>query len=195
MPNDTTPTKTLMIIVEEITPSTNPKTYHYVYVGDLDSLPSDILTESDIVSDLSTGGSDKVLSAEAGRELGEGLKKKQIYISTETNRSEDILLFRELILNKNTTNFDYNESEHTLYCYDENQTRKEAFIKKKQMLKDEIYFLTIRIEGDKGLLSMFFSEEIDDSEEEKAPEIDASFTFNLNKHDFTQELRKKGRTK
>ena len=116
---------------------------------------------------------------------------KQIYISTETNRSEDILLFREMILNKNTTNFDYNESEHTLYCYDENQTRKEAFIKKKQMLKDEIYFLTIRIEGDKGLLSMFFSEEIDDdNEEEKAPEIDASFTFNLNKHDFTQELKK-----
>ena len=115
---------------------------------------------------------------------------KQIYISTETNKSEEILLFRELILNKRMTTFDYNEEEKTLYCYDENQTRKDSFIKKKQMLKDEIYYLTIKIEGDKGNLSLFFSEELDDIEEEKAPEIDASFTFNLNKHDFTQEIKK-----
>ena len=113
-----------------------------------------------------------------------------IFISTEKNKSEDLLLLRELILNKNNTTFDYNEEEKTLYCYDENQTHKSEFIKKQLMLEDEIYYLTIKIKDHDGFLSLFYSEEYDDNSEDSAPEIDAAFTFNLNKHDITEELKK-----
>ena len=70
MPNKSTnPDATLMIVVDEVTPETTPKTYQYVYVGNINNLPSDVLTESSIVNDLSTGGTDKPLSAEQGRTL------------------------------------------------------------------------------------------------------------------------------
>jgi hypothetical protein len=70
MPNKgTDPDATLMIVVDEVTPETDPKTYQYVYVGNINNLPSDVLTESSIVNDLSTGGTDKPLSAEQGRTL------------------------------------------------------------------------------------------------------------------------------
>lgn len=67
--DDTTPTKTMMITTEEVTPATNPETYQFVYVGDLQSaLPSGVLTAADIVNGFA-GGVDKVLSAEAGQNL------------------------------------------------------------------------------------------------------------------------------
>ena len=70
MPNKgTDSTATMMIVVDEVDPSTDPKTYQYVYVGNINDLPSDVLTESSIVNDLSTGGIDKPLSAEQGRTL------------------------------------------------------------------------------------------------------------------------------
>ena len=70
MPNKSTnPDATMMIVVDEVDPSTDPKTYQYVYVGNINDLPSDVLTESNIVNDLSTGGTDKPLSAEQGRTL------------------------------------------------------------------------------------------------------------------------------
>jgi hypothetical protein len=70
MPNkSTSPDATMMIVVDEKDPSTDPKTYQYVYVGDINDLPSDVLTEGSIVNDLSTGGTDKPLSAEQGRTL------------------------------------------------------------------------------------------------------------------------------
>ena len=70
MPNkEIDPTATMMIVVDEVDPSTDPKTYQYVYVGNINDLPSDVLTEGSIVNDLSTGGTDKPLSAEQGRTL------------------------------------------------------------------------------------------------------------------------------
>jgi hypothetical protein len=70
MPNKgTDSTATMMIVVDEVDPSTDPKTYQYVYVGNINDLPSDVLTEESIVNDLSTGGTNKPLSAEQGRTL------------------------------------------------------------------------------------------------------------------------------
>ena len=70
MPNkETDPTATMMIVVDEKEPSTDPKTYQYVYVGNINDLPSDVLTESSIINDLNTGGTDTPLSAEQGRTL------------------------------------------------------------------------------------------------------------------------------
>ena len=75
MPNKSTnPDATLMIVVDEVTPSTDPKTYQYVYVGNINNLPNDILTESSIVNDLTTGGTNKPLSAEQGKVLNSQLK-------------------------------------------------------------------------------------------------------------------------
>ena len=51
MPNKSTnPDATLMIVVDEVEPPTDPKTYQYVYVGNINGLPSDVLTESSIVN-------------------------------------------------------------------------------------------------------------------------------------------------
>ena len=70
MPNKgTDSTATLMIVVDEVDPSTDPKTYQYVYVGNINDLPSDVLTEESIVNDLTSGGTNKPLSAEQGRTL------------------------------------------------------------------------------------------------------------------------------
>ena len=70
MPNkSTSPDATLMIVVDEVDPSTDPMTYQYVYVGNINNLPSDVLTEGSIVNDLNTGGTDRPLSAEQGRTL------------------------------------------------------------------------------------------------------------------------------
>ena len=70
MPNkETNPDATMMIVVDEKDPPTDPKTYQYVYVGDINDLPNDVLTEESIVNDLTTGGTDRPLSAEQGKVL------------------------------------------------------------------------------------------------------------------------------
>ena len=58
------------------------------------------------------------------------------------------------------------------------------------MLEDEIYYLIIKVKENEGFLSLFFSEEYDDTNEDSAVELEAAFTFNLNKHDITKELKK-----
>ena len=51
MPNKSTnPDATLMIVVDKVDPPTDPKTYQYVYVGNINGLPSDVLTEGSIVN-------------------------------------------------------------------------------------------------------------------------------------------------
>ena len=66
----TQPTKTFMIATQEVTPATTPATYEFIYAGDLQSaMPSNVLTEYNIVNDCTTGGADDVLSAEQGVEI------------------------------------------------------------------------------------------------------------------------------
>ena len=70
MPNKSTnPDATMMIVVDEKDPSTDPKTYQYVYVGNINDLPSDVLTESSIIDNLTTERNDRPLSANQGRTL------------------------------------------------------------------------------------------------------------------------------
>lgn len=90
MPNNgTESTATLMIVVDEKEPSTDPKTYQYVYVGDINDLPSDVLTEESIVDDLTSGGTDKPLSAEQGKVL-KGITTSTSYTTCESLPSDVI---------------------------------------------------------------------------------------------------------
>ena len=92
MPNkETDPDATLMIVVDEKEPSTDPKTYQYVYVGNINDLPSDVLTEGSIVNDLSTGGTDKPLSAEQGRTLNSHVN----YTTCESGAADQVKLISD----------------------------------------------------------------------------------------------------
>ena len=92
MPNKSTnPDATLMIVVDEVDPPTNPKTYQYVYVGNINDLPSDVLTESSIVNDLSTGGTDKPLSAEQGKTLNSHVN----YTTCGSGASDEVKLISD----------------------------------------------------------------------------------------------------
>jgi lysophospholipase L1-like esterase len=92
MPNKSSnPDATLMIVVDEKDPSTDPKTYQYVYVGNINNLPSDVLTESSIVNDLSTGGTSKPLSAEQGRTLNSHVN----YVTCGSGASDQVKLISD----------------------------------------------------------------------------------------------------
>ena len=92
MPNkETDPTATMMIVVDEKDPSTDPKTYQYIYVGNINDLPSDVLTESSIVNDLTTGGADKPLSAEQGRTLNSHVN----YTTCGSNAGDQVKLISD----------------------------------------------------------------------------------------------------
>ena len=92
MPNKSSnPDATMMIVVDEKDPSTDPKTYQYVYVGNINDLPSDVLTESSIVNDLSTGGTDKPLSAEQGRTLNSHVN----YTTCGSNAGDQVKLISD----------------------------------------------------------------------------------------------------
>ena len=92
MPNKgTDATATMMIVVDEVDPSTDPKTYQYVYVGNINNLPSDVLTEESIINDLSTGGTDKPLSAEQGRALNSHVN----YTTCGSNAGDQVKLISD----------------------------------------------------------------------------------------------------
>lgn len=66
--NDTAGTKTMMIATQEVTPATTPATYEFFYAGDLQSaMPSNVLTEDDVVDNLETNDATKALSAKQGK--------------------------------------------------------------------------------------------------------------------------------
>ena len=83
MPNKSTnPDATLMIVVDEVDPPTDPKTYQYVYVGNINNLPSDVLTESSIV-DIPGTASDSVMSQKGATDL-----VSEYNVSTNNNNTE-----------------------------------------------------------------------------------------------------------
>jgi hypothetical protein len=83
MPNKSTnPDATLMIVVDEVTPETNPKTYQYIYVGNINNLPSDVLTESSIV-DIPGTGLKSVMSQKGATDL-----VSEYNVSTNNNNTE-----------------------------------------------------------------------------------------------------------
>ena len=83
MPNKSTnPDATLMIVVDEVDPPTDPKTYQYVYVGNINDLPSDILTESSIV-DIPGTGLKSVMSQKSVTDL-----TSEYNVSTNNNNTE-----------------------------------------------------------------------------------------------------------
>lgn len=79
--DDTTPTKTMMITTEEVTPATNPATYQFVYVGDLSSaLPSGVLTEDDVDdTHLVNPASNALAKAGDVQTIGQKLKGIELY--------------------------------------------------------------------------------------------------------------------
>ena len=88
MPNkETDPDATLMIVVDEVDPPTDPKTYQYVYVGNINDL--DLLTKKDIVNDLTTGGTDRPLSAEQGKVL-KGITTAMSFTTCDSEASEPV---------------------------------------------------------------------------------------------------------
>ena len=92
MPNkSTSPDATMMIVVDEVDPPTDPKTYQYVYVGNINNLPSDVLTEGSIVNDLTTGGTNKPLSAEQGRTLNSHVN----YTTCGSNAGDQVKLISD----------------------------------------------------------------------------------------------------
>lgn len=68
----TTPTKTMMIATQEVTPATTPASYEFIYAGDLQSaMPSNVLTEDDIVDNHTSTSTTNALSANQGKVLYE----------------------------------------------------------------------------------------------------------------------------
>lgn len=87
MPNkETDSTATMMIIVDEVEPDSD--NYQYVYVGNINDLPSDVLTEGSIVNDLTSGGTSKPLSAEQGRTLNSHVN----YTTCGSNEGDQVKL-------------------------------------------------------------------------------------------------------
>jgi lysophospholipase L1-like esterase len=69
----TTPSKTMMIVTQE---SATPGTYEFIYAGDLQSaMSNNVLTEDDIVDNLTTNDATKALSANQGRLLNDKVQK------------------------------------------------------------------------------------------------------------------------
>ena len=92
MPNKSTnPDATLMIVVDEKEPSTDPKTYQYVYVGNINDLPSDVLTEESIVDNLTTERNDRPLSANQGRTLNSHVN----YTTCGSNAEDQVKLISD----------------------------------------------------------------------------------------------------
>jgi len=92
MPNkETDSTATMMIVVDEVDPSTDPKTYQYVYVGNINSLPSDVLTEESIVDNLTTERNDRPLSAKQGRTLNSHVN----YITCGSGAADQVKLISD----------------------------------------------------------------------------------------------------
>lgn len=76
----TQPTKTMMIATQD----NGSSGYEFVYAGDLQgAMPSNVLTQTNIVNNLTTGGNEDVLSAEQGKVIGEELYGEKGYVDVE----------------------------------------------------------------------------------------------------------------
>ena len=105
-----------MIATQEVTPATTPASYEFVYAGDLQSaMPSNVLTQTNIVNDLNTGGTEDVLSAEQGKKLNEEKLNKSSNSDTffVTDSSNNIIL--QIDANGvHTTDYTYKDSNDEL---------------------------------------------------------------------------------
>ena len=94
----TQPTKTFMIATQE---AATAGTYEFIYAGDLQSaMPSNVLTQTDIVNDFITGGEHKVQSAESIKNFYEKAYGNDTYeVETEIDFNDVELLERFQIRN------------------------------------------------------------------------------------------------
>lgn len=106
--NDSNNTKTMMIATQY----TQNGGFEFVYAGNLqDAMPSNVLTQTNIVNDLTTGGSINVLSAEQGKEIGSTLYGEYGFADiSPTITNESYYAYSSNKINVNKTDYGFSVS-------------------------------------------------------------------------------------